>query len=92
MLNKVFKAGLEEFKPKVKPCYSLDQFDFMRLLKHVSQLFYLDYREFLKFEQHILELTHLKSLELKGRDVGDRLQTLISEISKKFDKLTVFLC
>ncbi|MBO5384716.1 hypothetical protein J6A64_00225 [bacterium] len=78
LLNKVFLAALEEFKPKIKPCFDIDVFDFSRLLFAEKGL--LDEKLFHRLKYH-------KALELKGRNVGDELQQIIEDISIKYTNM-----
>ena len=81
LLKKVLKAGLEEFKPGVKPCFDVERFNFVRILANCCNE---------PEDTRFYSLAHFKSLELKGRDVADKLQCLVKDLTEKIDNLTVF--
>ena len=81
LLKKVLKAGLEEFKPGVKPCFDVERFNFVRILANCCNE---------PEDTRFYSLVHFKSLELKGRDVADKLQCLVKDLTEKIDNLTVF--
>ena len=78
LLKQVLFAALEEFRPKVKPCFDIDKFDFSCLLRSEKGL---------SDDKLFHRLKYQKALELKGRNVGDELQQLLETISKKYDNM-----
>ena len=78
LLKQVLFAALEEFRPKVKPCFDIDKFDFFCLLRSEKGL---------SDDKLFHRLKYQKALELKGRNVGDELQQLLETISKKYDNM-----
>ena len=79
LLKKVLKAGLEEFKPGVKPCFDVERFNFVRILAQCN----------VPEDPRFYSLAYTKTLELNGKDVGDKLQALIKILSEKIDNVSV---
>ncbi len=78
LLKQVLFAALNEFRPKVKPCFDIDKFDFSCLLRSEKGL---------SDDKLFHRLKYQKALELKGRNVVDELQQLLETISKKYDNM-----
>ncbi|MBR6723380.1 hypothetical protein IKL64_07990 [bacterium] len=78
LLKQVLFAALDEFRPKVKPCFDIDKFDFSCLLRSEKGL---------SDDKLFHRLKYQKALELKGRNVVDELQQLLETISKKYDNM-----
>lgn len=92
IVNKILKAGLNEFKPEATPSFEIaeydfvDVFDYVKLIRSSYNDSTSDNIDYHQLKNEFLDLMVLKTREINGADVTRELQGLVSKIEKDIDK------
>ncbi len=79
--EKVMNAGLEEFKPGVKPCCHFDYFGFGDLIRVFADLELFDNKKYIKLLSTLTNrIRDLKYQEIRGVDVTNELNGEIKKV------------